>query len=91
MPVCSNAGQLRVGRFSESGRTYLLTAVVDQRQPFFADWRLGRLVVQALRMTQEEGWGDFLAWVVMPDHMHCLVQLQDKTLAIGLATAAQQS
>jgi REP element-mobilizing transposase RayT len=81
MPVNTNAGQLRVGRFSESGRIYLLTVVVDQRQPFFVDWQLGRLVVQELRQAQEEGWADFLAWVVMPDHMHCLVQLHDKTLA----------
>jgi putative transposase len=81
MPVCINAGQLRVGRFSESGRIYLLTVVVDQRQPFFADWQLGRLVVQELRQAQEEGWGDFLTWVVMPDHMHCLVQLHERTLA----------
>jgi putative transposase len=81
MPGCTNAGQLRVGRFSEFGRIYLLTAVVDQRQPFFVDWRLGRLVVRELRQAQEEGWGDFLTWVVMLDHMHCLVQLRDKTLA----------
>lgn len=81
MPVCINAGQLRLGRFSESGRIYLLTVVVDQRQPFFVDWQLGRLVVRELRQAQEEGWGDFLTWVVMPDHMHCLVQLRDKTLA----------
>ena len=81
MPVCINAGQLRVGRFSESGHIYLLTVVVDQRQPFFVDWQLGRLVVRELRQAQEEGWGDFLTWVVMPDHMHCLVQLRDKTLA----------
>jgi REP element-mobilizing transposase RayT len=81
MPVCTNAGQLRAGRFSESGRIYLLTVVVDQRQPFFADWQLGRLVVRELRQAQEAGWADFLTWVVMPDHMHCLVQLHDKTLA----------
>ncbi|MHC8333384.1 REP-associated tyrosine transposase [Pseudomonas sp. LB3P25] len=81
MPVRLNAGHLRIGRFSEPGRIYLITAVVDQRQPFFVDWRLGRLVVLELRQAQEEGWADFLTWVVMPDHMHCLVQLHDKTLA----------
>jgi len=59
MPVCINAGQLRVGRFSESGRIYLLTVVVDQRQPFFVDWQLGRLVVRELRQAQEEGWAIF--------------------------------
>jgi REP element-mobilizing transposase RayT len=81
MPVSSNAGHLRIGRFSEPGRIYLVTTVVHQRQSVFTDWRMGRLVVQELSHTQEEGWVDFLAWVVMPDHMHCLVQLRDKTLA----------
>ncbi|RLU11223.1 transposase [Pseudomonas prosekii] len=81
MPVCLNAGRLRIGRFSEPGRIYLITAVVHQRQPFFADWRLGRLVVNQLREAQEDGWADFLTWVVMPDHVHCLLQLRDRTLA----------
>ena len=81
MQVMTKAGRLRIGRFSEVGRVYLLTAVVDQRQPFFCDWRLGRLVVREFRAAQEEGWADFLAWVVMPDHMHCLVELRDKSIA----------
>ena len=81
MPVNSKAGHLRIGRFSEPGRIYLLTVVVHQRRPFFADWHSGRLVVQEFRMVQEDGWADFLTWVVMPDHLHCLVQLRDKTLA----------
>ncbi|WP_149086810.1 REP-associated tyrosine transposase [Pseudomonas prosekii] len=81
MPVCLNAGRLRIGRFSEPGRIYLITAVVHQRQPFFADWRLGRLVVKQLREAQEDGWADFLTWVVMPDHVHCLLQLRNRTLA----------
>jgi REP element-mobilizing transposase RayT len=70
-----------MGRFSEPGGIYLLTAVVHQRQPFFANWRMGRLVALQLRQAQEVEWADFLIWVVMPDHMHCLVQLRDKTLA----------
>ncbi|MBN3862426.1 transposase [Pseudomonas frederiksbergensis] len=81
MPVCSKAGHLRIGRYSEPGRIYLLTVVVHDRQPVFYDWRMGRLVAQQLRQAQEEHWADFLTWVVMPDHMHCLVQLRDKTLA----------
>lgn len=81
MQVISKAGRLRIGRFSEVGRIYLLTAVIDQRQPFFADWRLGRLVVREFRAAQEEGWANFLGWVVMPDHMHCLVELRDKSMA----------
>ena len=81
MQVILNAGRLRIWRFSEVGRISLLTAVVDQRQPFFCDWQLGRLVVREFRAVQQEGWADFLAWVVMPDHMHCLVELREKSIA----------
>ena len=81
MPVESKVAQLRVGRFSESGRIYLLTTVTDQRQRFFTDWKLGRLVAQQLQQAQEESLADFLCWVVMPDHMHCLVQLREKSLS----------
>lgn len=80
MPECLKAADLRIGRYSESGRVYLLTAVVDQRKPVFSDWRLSRLVVGELHRAQEDGLAVFLAWVVMPDHLHCHVQLQDKTL-----------
>jgi hypothetical protein len=59
MPVCSTAGHLRIGRFSEPGRIYLITAVVHQRQPFFADWCLGRLVVKQLREAEDEGCAKF--------------------------------
>src|SRR5438132_13804120 len=81
MPVATNADRLCIGRVSEVGRIYLLTVVVHQRQPVFSDWRLGRLVVEQFRLAQEDGWTDSLAWVVMPDHFHWLLQLQDKTLA----------
>jgi hypothetical protein len=84
MPVYTNAGQLRAGRFSESGRIYLLTAVVDQRQPFFVDWRLGRLVVQELRQAQEEGWADFLTWVVR-------IAVHAKPVAAGAACVRLRS
>jgi putative transposase len=81
MPVSTNADRLRIGRVSEVGRIYLLTAVVHQRQQVFSDWRVGRLVVEQFRLTQEEGWADSLAWVVMPDHIHWLLQLRERTLA----------
>ncbi|MCU1751191.1 REP-associated tyrosine transposase [Pseudomonas sp. 6D_7.1_Bac1] len=81
MPVSTNAGRLRKGRVSEAGRIYLLTAVVHQCQSFFADWRLGRLVVEQFRLVQEDDSTDFLTWVVMPDHFHCVLELRERTLA----------
>lgn len=75
-----HAHHLRAGRYSESGRIYLLTAVSHQRQPIFNDWRMGRLVVSQLRKAQETGAADSLAWVIMPDHLHWLVELRNGDL-----------
>lgn len=81
MLISNRSGRLRLGRASAEGGVYLLTAVVDRRGPIFDDWWLGRLVVRQLREAHEDEWVDSLAFVVMPDHIHWLVQLQDKTLS----------
>ncbi|MGF0240820.1 REP-associated tyrosine transposase [Rhodococcus sp. IEGM1300] len=70
-----------MGRHSEMGRAYLITAVIQNRQPIFADWRLGRLLVTELRRAHDYGQVDSIAWVVMPDHFHWLMQLQNSDLA----------
>jgi len=71
---------LRRGRYSTPGQTYLVTSTVENRQPVFADFHLGRLVVDELRRAQEQGLVSSLAWVVMPDHLHWLLQLKKGTL-----------
>ena len=81
MPIAANGCRLRKARFSETGRIYLLTTVVNQREPVFADWRLGRLLVDQLRSTENASLVDSLAWVVMPDHLHWLIELKHGTLA----------
>jgi REP element-mobilizing transposase RayT len=75
-----HAGALRRGRFSEPGRVYLLTAVLHGREALFQDFALGRLLVAELREAHEFGLAHSLAWVVMPDHLHWLVQLENTTL-----------
>ncbi|NVZ66006.1 transposase [Pseudomonas gingeri] len=72
--------RLRTGRYSEPGRIYLLTAITRGRQRFFADFLLARLLIRCLRQAEEEHLADSLAWVVMPDHLHWLVELHDATL-----------
>lgn len=79
-PVLSHAQRLRTGRFSESGRIYLLTTTVHKRMPLFRDFDLGRLLVAELRAAHEQGWVSSLAWVVMPDHLHWLVELHERSL-----------
>ncbi|WP_369989101.1 REP-associated tyrosine transposase [Pseudomonas xanthosomatis] len=72
---------LRRGRFSEPGRIYLLTTITHQRRPLFSDLRYARLVIQQLRQSDIEQTSKSLAWVVMPDHLHWLIELQEVTLA----------
>jgi len=74
------AQRLRRGRFSEPGRVYLLTAVTRNRQPHFLDLTTARLLVAQLRAAHDEGWVSSLAWVVMPDHLHWMVQLERHSL-----------
>ncbi|KAB0569869.1 REP-associated tyrosine transposase [Pseudomonas sp. R11F] len=73
--------RLRHGRYSEHGRSYLITIVVHQRQQFFTDLFLGRLLVAELRQVHELGLVDSMAWVIMPDHIHWLFELKQQTLA----------
>lgn len=72
--------RLRLGRCSEAGRPYLLTTATYRREPLLGDIYLGRLLVTELRAADAEGWVTSLAWVVMPDHLHWLVELRDRSL-----------
>jgi REP element-mobilizing transposase RayT len=75
---------LRKGRFSEQGRIYLLTCVSHKRQLFFSNFSCARLVVQAL--IQEQPRAATLCFVLMPDHLHWLIQLQQD---LSLSTVMQ--
>ncbi|RON55703.1 REP-associated tyrosine transposase [Pseudomonas frederiksbergensis] len=77
MPSPHHAHRLRTGRYSECGQIYLVTAVVRNRQPVFSCFKTGRLVVDAFRKAQQEQFANSLAWVVMPDHFHWLIELQN--------------
>ncbi|NIF28677.1 transposase [Pantoea sp. Tr-811] len=70
-----HARHLRLGRFSETSRLYMLTSITQSRRRIFRDLRSARLLVGALRQAQEEGAVRSLAWVVMPDHFHWLIEL----------------
>lgn len=72
--------QLRRGRFSETGRCYLLTSVTHGRAPIFHDFYSGRLLAHELCRAEQMGWVHSLTWVVMPDHFHWLIQLENSSL-----------
>ena len=80
MPHSFSSNQLLKGRYSEHGRIYLLTTVTDNRHPVFENFQLGRLLVNQLKDAHDEGIVNSIAWVVMPDHCHWLIELRSKTL-----------
>jgi REP element-mobilizing transposase RayT len=76
MITIGRSHRLRSGRISIEGQIYLLTSVTKGRLPLFGNFQLGCVASRAL--TQPRLWGDakLIAWVLMPDHMHLLVQLR---------------
>ena len=66
---------LRKGRWSEPGRSYLLTFVTEERRRIFAEW--GPAAAASAVIGSDATWRDatLLAWVLMPDHCHVLVEL----------------
>ncbi|NVK40230.1 MAG: transposase [Oceanospirillaceae bacterium] len=65
--------RLRVGRYSVEGQVYLVTAVCWQRRKLFTDFARARAVVRAMRDVESAA--TTLCFVVMPDHLHWLLQL----------------
>ena len=66
---------LRKGRFSEPGRIYVITMVTRGRRPVFGDFLSARVVVQVMMGHEERGFAKTLCFVVMPDHLHWLMEL----------------
>jgi len=69
---------LRKGRHSNPRQIYSITSVCIHRQKLFSNVIYARLVAKTL--NEEKLWLDakYLAWVVMPDHIHVLLELGDK-------------
>ncbi len=73
---------LRYGRYSRSGNVYSLTTATLGREPLFADAANMAILIDTLRFVERRGFGHNLAWVVMPDHLHWLMELRSGSAAI---------
>ena len=73
--------RLRSGRWSEIEQVYLVTAVTRDRLPFFDDFYMARMLIGIMREDQARGSHQTLAFVVMPDHLHWLLQLKQGSLS----------
>ena len=71
---------LRRGRHSEPGRYYLITATTKHRQPVFRDLYAARTLINLFRETSLRNQAQTWTYVVMPDHFHWPMQLEDGNL-----------
>ena len=72
-----HAKNLRKGRYSEANRIYLITTITEQRENIFDNLVAARVVINTLKEEQSRGCAETLAFVLMPDHLHWLMQLGD--------------
>ncbi len=72
---------LRKGRASLDGQVYLVTFTTVFRAPLFADPETARVACTALTDMRLWRHAALLAWVLMPDHWHGLIQLDNEALS----------
>ncbi|MBW3550652.1 MAG: transposase [Proteobacteria bacterium] len=66
---------LRRGRTSQPHQVYHLTVATQARAPVFADYRAASAASRCFQNATMLGDATMLAWVLMPDHAHWLLQL----------------
>ena len=69
---------LRKARHSNAQQIYSITSACINREKIFSNHVNARLAAKALKSKQLWPDAKCLAWVVMPDHMHVLIELGDK-------------
>ena len=94
MAIERNQGghRLRIGRCSLPNHIYHVTTVTTDRAKLFGNFVLGRMVVRSLMRAEDSKRVRSLAFVVMPDHLHWLVQLSaDDSLSATVGSVKSQS
>ena len=74
------AGALRKGRLSQENGFYFVTSVTDQRIPWFQEPEFAQVICRNLQHPACIADASVLCWVVMPDHLHLLLQLCQESL-----------
>jgi len=71
---------LRAGRYSQQNGIYFVTTTTDKRIPWFQVMSFACVMCRNLEKPGCLADAKNLCWVVMPDHVHLLVQLGTKPL-----------
>lgn len=66
---------LNRGRYSAGNQIYSITTVTNDHIPLFHDFQAARILISEMRNLDKSKAVNSLAWVVMPDHLHWLFQL----------------
>lgn len=73
---------LRRGRYSQANQIYHVISNTRNRQPIFENLKYARIIIQNLMIQDQQECTKTLAFIVMPDHIHWLLELKEtKTLA----------
>jgi REP element-mobilizing transposase RayT len=70
-----HAHRLRKGRHSQPGQVYMITVVTADRQRVFDDFSAASVLIGHLKNETDLQRASTLAYVLMPDHLHWLMQL----------------
>jgi REP element-mobilizing transposase RayT len=77
---------LLAGRCSRVGVTYLVTTATAGRRRVFDSFSLAAIVARELIQCEHARCWHLHAWVVMPDHLHLLLELRSGTLESTMRT-----
>lgn len=66
---------LRKGRYSQQNQIYHITFTTINRSPIFQDFEKARALINILKQSSQLQHTATLAFVIMPDHIHWLMQL----------------
>ena len=72
---------LRKGRRSLRNQAYLVTFVTENRIPWFQQFDLAFTCCRLITSTTKAMDANPLCWVLMPDHVHLMVQIGDLDLS----------
>ncbi|EXF42498.1 transposase-like protein [Pseudomonas sp. BAY1663] len=75
------SNRLRLGRWSAVEQIYLITTVTRHRAKVFEEFSAARMLIHTMQEDARRGSHLTLAFVVMPDHLHWLVQLRQGALS----------
>ncbi len=79
MPNAPNRGhrQLRKGRRSIPDAYYFLTLSTIDRKPLLANEKVAAVIFQAFDWLETNKWCKWFCLIVMPNHIHAVIQLGD--------------